>query len=208
MTESNQINPEHPTQQSSALNKGLKWLLGILGAVVIIYLGLVGIGAVLIVADPIEPVDAVVALSGDDGDRLALAIEMHENGIAPNLVITDTSRTANARLRHEALEGGFRAGDIYITESQVDSTLDEAQAVLELAQNQGWSALMVVTDPYHSLRTRVIFRQIFRGSGITILVRPVVGHWFRSPSWFFYPEGWRFVFLELIKFTFYIFGIK
>ncbi|MDY6846360.1 MAG: hypothetical protein SVP52_04420 [Chloroflexota bacterium] len=52
----------------------------------------------MIVADPIEPVDAVVALSGGGGDRLTLAIEMHGRGLAPNLVITDTLRQTNRLL--------------------------------------------------------------------------------------------------------------
>jgi len=179
-------------------------MLGLVAAGVLLYLGLVGIGAILIVADPIEPVDAVVVLSGGGGDRLALAVEMHERGLAPNLVITDTKSTANRLLVREAEASGFPEDSIYITNLQVESTLDEARAVREFAQNQGWSALMVVTDPYHSFRTRFIFRRELRSSGIEIYVRPVVGHWFRSPTWFFSLEGWQFVFLEILKFFSYL----
>lgn len=178
---------------------------GIILMGLIIYIGLVGIGAILIVADPMEPVDAVVVLSGDDGDRLALALEMHEKGMAPNLVITDTSREANRRLVREAEEGGFPEDAIYITNLQVENTLDEARAVRELSQSQGWDALMVVTDPFHSFRTRFIFLREFQGSGVNIFVRPVVGHWFRSQSWFFHREGWQYVFMEILKFFSYFF---
>lgn len=183
------------------------WVVGLVGIGLFFYLALVGIGAVLIVADPIESVDAVVVLSGDDGDRLALAIEMHEKGYAPNLVITDTTRAASRLLVQEAVAGGFSKAHIYITEDQVDSTQDEALAVRELALEMGWTELMVVTDPYHSFRARFIFRWEFRGTGIDIAVRPVVGHWFRSPSWFLYPEGWQYVVLEIVKFFSYLFSI-
>lgn len=179
--------------------------LGLILAGLLFYIGLVAIGATLIVADPLEPVDAVVVLSGDDGDRLALALEMHDKGMAPNLVITDTSRQANRRLIREAEQGGFPEDAIYITNLQVDNTLDEAQAVRELSQNQGWDALMVVTDPFHSFRARFIFRREFAGSGVSILVRPVVGHWFRSSSWFLHREGWQYAFLEIVKFFSYLF---
>jgi uncharacterized SAM-binding protein YcdF (DUF218 family) len=172
----------------------------------VIYFLLVGVGAVLIVADPIEAVDAVVVLSGDDGDRLALALQMHEQGFAPNLVITDTHSHINRRLKAEAIDGGFPAGSIYITPDQVESTVDEARAVLTLAEAQGWDKLMVVTDPFHSFRARFIFRRELRGSGISVFVRPVVGHWFRSPSWFLHPEGWQFVFLEVAKLLGYVMG--
>lgn len=180
------------------------WCLLFAGFGCFIYFILVGIGAVLIVADPIEAVDAVVVLSGDDGDRLALALEMHEKGYVSNLVITNVTRAASKRLADEAEQGGFPKEKIFITRSQVESTLDEALAVRELALEKNWSNLMVVTDPYHSFRARFIFRRELRGSGIEIAIRPVVGHWFRSPSWFFHVEGWRVVFLEIIKFFSYL----
>jgi uncharacterized SAM-binding protein YcdF (DUF218 family) len=179
--------------------------LVLLSLFLILYLGLILLGAVLIVSDPIEPVDAVVVLSGDDGDRLALAIEMHERGLAPSLVITDTTRQANRLLIREAEDGGFPEDEIYVTDIQVGSTVDEAQAVRAFALDQGWDALMIVTDPYHSFRARFIFRRELRGSGVEVFFRPVVGHWFRSSSWFFYPDGWKFAFLEVGKFISYLF---
>lgn len=173
-----------------------------------IYLGLVGIGAILIVSDPIQPVDAVVVLSGGDGDRLALAIEMHDQGIAPKVVITDTTEEANELLVQEARRGGFPPGDIILTTIQVRNTVDEARAVRELAQNNGWKAVMVVTDPFHSLRTRVVFRRELRQLDLEVLVRPVVGHWFRSATWFLYPQGWVFVVNETFKFfTYFLLGV-
>ncbi len=71
--------------------------------------------------------------------------------------------------------------------------------MLQFAQDQGWSSFMVVTDPYHSFRTRLIFRREFRGSEVTISVRPVVGHWFQSSTWFYSREGWEVVILEIVK---------
>ena len=170
----------------------------------IVYLSLVSIGAILIVADPIVPVDAIVILSGDSGDRLAMAADMLSRGYAYNLVITNTDRAANRRLAREAEALGFDRERIFITDLTVDSTLDESRAVLQFAQDQGWSSFMVVTDPYHSFRTRFIFRQELRGSGINISVRPVVGHWFQSTTWFFSREGWQVVFLEIAKLANYL----
>ena len=184
----------------SALGLGALFFLPIL-----VYVLLVGLGAGLIVSDPVERVDAVVVLSGGDGDRLALAVEMHAEGIAPNLVITDTSSGGNNRLVREAMEGGFKRERIFVTNLQVDSTYDEALAVRDLALTRNWEKLMVVTDPYHTFRTRLIFQRELRGSGIEILVRPVSGHWFRSPTWFFQAEGWQFVLLEIGKLINYLF---
>jgi uncharacterized SAM-binding protein YcdF (DUF218 family) len=183
---------------------GVKILIG----VAVFYLLLVGLGATLIVADPVQHVDAVVVLSGDDGDRLGLALEMLERGYTTRLILTDTTNAANARLKEEAIDGGFNENRIYLTDIRVDSTLDEAIAVLELAQAHHYTELMVVTDPYHSFRTRLIFRDVFANSGIAILVRPVVGHWYRSMTWFFHWEGWRFTFLEITKLLLYLLGFS
>lgn len=166
---------------------------------VILYYSLVAVGSVLIVADPIVPVDAVVILSGDRGDRLSMAADLLNRGFVHSLVITNTHPAANWQLVREAIALGFNPENIFITEKEVDSTADEARAVRKFAQSRGWTSLMVVTDPFHSFRTRIIFRRELRGSGVSVAVRPVVGHWFRSNTWFYYQEGWRFVFLEIGK---------
>lgn len=184
----------------TALGLGALILLPILA-----YVSLIVIGAGLIVSDPVERVDAVVVLSGGVGDRLALAVEMHADGFAPNLVITDTASGPNNRLVREAMEGGFDRERIFVTDLQVDSTYDEALAVRDLALTRNWDQLMVVTDPYHTFRTRLIFQRELQGSGIEILVRPVSGHWFRSNTWFIQEEGWQVVLLEIGKLVNYLF---
>lgn len=183
-------------------------VLSIILLAMIAYISLIAVGAVLIVADPIQPVDAVVILSGDDGNRLGMAVDLLERGYVYRLVITNTNRAANRRLAREAEQAGYDRDNIFITDLFVDSTRDEAQAVRAFAQQQGWTALMVVTDPYHSFRARLIFNLELRGSGIDIIVRPVVGHWFRSSTWFYHREGWRFVGLEIGKLVNYFFPLN
>jgi uncharacterized SAM-binding protein YcdF (DUF218 family) len=199
----NSINQKQPFDRNTRSGpscSGIALFLLILGlSPIILYLFLTTIGAILIVADPIVPVDAVVILSGDTGERLEMAAEMLNRGHVNNLVITNTDRTANRRLAQEAEKLGFDEDRIFITDLEVDSTLDEARAVLKFARQQGWSSFMVVTDPFHSFRTRVIFRRELRGSGVSISVRPVVGHWFRSSTWFFSRAGWNAVILEITK---------
>lgn len=197
-----------PVREPKMKGSGCSWstlmLMVLVAAPFLLYLALVAVGSVLIVADPLENVDAVVVLSGGGGNRLPLGLEMHLEGYAPNLVITDTDRAANARLRSQAIEGGFPRSSVYITDLPVESTYDEALAVRDLALSKGWDALMVVTDPYHSFRTRIIFRRELQPDGISVIVRPLDGHWFRSSTWFFRPEGWGVVFLEIAKLINYL----
>ncbi len=98
MTENNQ---EKTNRNIGVMFKRLPLGVKILVGVMLFYFLLVGIGAALIVADPVQHVDAVVVLSGDDGDRLGLALEMLERGYTTRLIITDTTNSANARLKDE-----------------------------------------------------------------------------------------------------------
>jgi len=77
-------------------------------------------------------------------------------------------------------QGGFQRESVFVTDLQVDSTYEEALAVRDLALNRKWGKLMVVTDPYHTFRTRLIFNRELRNTGLDVLVRPVSGHWFTS----------------------------
>ena len=121
-------------------------LLGLIVVPLLLYFCLIVLGGLLIVADPIEMVDAVVVLSGGTGDRIALAIDMLENGFTQNMVITDTNLAANERLWVDAFKGVGRES-IYITDLAVESTYEEALAVRNFALSQGWGRLMIVTDP-------------------------------------------------------------
>lgn len=177
----------------------LVFLLILVLTPIFIYISLVAAGAMLIIADPIHPVDAVVILSGDKGDRLGMAGDLRNRGYANDLIVTNTDESANKHLVTQAALIGFAPENIFITDLKVDSTLDEALALRDFAQSKGWNSFIVVTDPPHSFRTRLIFRRELRSSGISVFVRPVVGHWFRSTNWFHTPEGWNYMFLEIGK---------
>jgi len=75
----------------------------------------------------------------------------------------------------------------------------------DFALIQEWDRLMIVTDPYHSFRTRCIFRQELQENDIEVFVRLVAGHRFRSSTWFYRKEGWQFLFLEIAKFFNHLF---
>jgi uncharacterized SAM-binding protein YcdF (DUF218 family) len=70
---------------------------------------------------------------------------------------------------------------------------------LKTAKASDFSNLIVVTDPYHTFRTRLIFRSVFRGSGIKVMVHPISGHWYDSATWFLTPSGWRDTLFEYFK---------
>ncbi|HNR01972.1 MAG TPA: YdcF family protein [Anaerolineaceae bacterium] len=165
-----------------------------------------GIGAFLIYADPLEDADSAVALSGDTGDRVSEAAWLYENQFVDYLFITYTDEPARDALLWAAQLEGFPGERVIVTEMQVANTVDEARAIRALAEERAQDSLIIITDPFHTLRTRIIFRNELLGSGISIQVRPVVGHWYRSTTWWRTPEGRRLTLEEYLKILLYFFG--
>lgn len=165
-----------------------------------------GIGALLIYADPLKEADSVVALSGDTGDRVAEAARLYQKQYASYLFITYTDEPARDALIRAAVIEGIPADRVIVTEMQVSNTVDEARAIKALAKERAQDSLIIITDPFHTLRTRIIFRNVFRGSGIDVQVRPVGGHWYRSTTWWRTAEGRRYTLEEYLKILLYFFG--
>ena len=180
----------------------------ILLVVVILFSPLIlrGIGALLIYADPLKEADSVVALSGDTGDRVAEAARLYQKQYASYLFITYTDEPARDALIRAAVMEGIPADRVIVTEMQVSNTVDEARAIKALAKERAQDSLIIITDPFHTLRTRIIFRNVFRGSGIDVQVRPVGRHWYRSTTWWRTAEGRRYTLEEYLKILLYFFG--
>ncbi len=177
-----------------------------------LYLALRLAGAVLIIADPLEKTDAVVVLSGGS-ERLPEAARLMHERYGEWLILTETGEIrpgvfGSDDLHAEANRLGIPSSSILITERTVTSTRDEAVAVLHLMQERNFRSCIVVTDPFHTLRTRVVFRDIFRGSDKEIIVSPVPASWYRSRDWFLSARGWQYTLQEYFKLTLYLLGFR
>jgi uncharacterized SAM-binding protein YcdF (DUF218 family) len=191
----------------------LKFLTGCGGLVVSIpllllalFVGLWGMGGILIVADRLERADAIVVLSGGSNNRIMYATQLYREGYAEYLILTETGisypgnpTVATQYARDLAMDQGVPEEYILASDFVVNSTKDEAQTALKTSKASNFTSLIVVTDPYHTFRTRLIFRSVFRDSGIKIMVRPISGHWYDSATWFLTPTGWRDTLYEYIK---------
>jgi uncharacterized SAM-binding protein YcdF (DUF218 family) len=172
-------------------------------------------GGLLIVADPLQKASAVAVLSGNETDRLQETLRILREGYAPRVVITETDITEDGSNSMStvdkviaAREVGIAREAIVVTNQVASSTRDEALAILEVAQQRNFTSVIVVTDPYHCFRTRTLFRGVFSGSGVDVIVRPVRDHWYRSNTWWLTGEGRKATFSEYVKLFFFLFGIR
>ncbi len=188
--------------------RGCVWVILILFVLLVLASPLIlrGVGAVLIYADPLKDADSAVALSGDTGDRVSEAAWLYDNHYVDYLFITYTDEPARDALLWAAQQDGIPGDRVVVTGMQVSNTVDEARAVRALAEERAQESLIIITDPFHTLRTRLIFRNELRGSGIDVQVRPVGGHWYRSTTWWRTAEGRQYTFEEYLKILLYFFG--
>lgn len=187
------------------------FLMLIIGGVLLLW----AIGGMLIVSDTDKESDAIVLLSGGDVQRWQEAGNLYKDKVAPVVILTETDQLVDSsnipysRLVENNISAmGIPKDHIYITHTISTSTYDEAQSVLEFMQEMGYTSCVIVTDPYHTFRTRMIFKSVFRGSDITVRVHSVQGHWYRSTSWFLSSRGWDVTLRELGKIGAFLLGVK
>jgi uncharacterized SAM-binding protein YcdF (DUF218 family) len=190
-------------------------VIGIPLLLLIAFIGLWGLGGILVVADRLESADAIVVLSGGDDERVKSAAQMYKDGFGRYLILTETGisypgnpKPATARAIDLAIDQGVPEDMILTPEVVVSSTADEARTVRHTAEASDFTRLIVVTDPYHTFRTRLIFRWIFRGSGIKIMVHPTSGHWYDSFNWFLSLDGWKTTLSEYVKTAGFLLGFR
>jgi uncharacterized SAM-binding protein YcdF (DUF218 family) len=183
--------------------------------IIVLYLCLWAVGGILIISDPLEDSDAIVLLSGGDPERWSEAARLYKKDIARRIILTETEQKigeSNVRyillVRNNISAMGVPMDNILITSDPANSTFEEAQQVLALMQARGFQSCVVVTDPFHTFRTRLIFQDVFKGSGIEIKIRSVQGHWYQSATWMFSQQGRQTTILELSKTIGYVFGLQ
>jgi uncharacterized SAM-binding protein YcdF (DUF218 family) len=123
--------------------------------------------------------DAIVVLSGDYGERLALAKRLLAAGVAPTLVLAGQPDLPEdvqlCQAGQGALSGpgtpsapgqqGGQPFEVICIRPQPDSTRAEAQATAQLAVQRHWKAVVVATSVQHVARSRLLFSRCFRGHG-------------------------------------------
>ena len=200
-------------QKISCFRGCLNIIGGVVGVIVALllvsvigYLFLRAAGAYLIIADDLTPVDTIIIMGGGDEGRMNEALELYREKYARIIVLTETGvrieefdYLQSFDLRIQLLNNGVPSGNVLITDSETTSTLEEAYAVKQLLERRQFSSAIIVTDPYHTKRTSIIFNDIFSEQDIRLYFRPVTPSWYNSRTWFLSRDGWKFTILEYVK---------
>jgi len=170
------------------------------------------IGNLLVVTDPLQPADAIVPLAGGK-QRVVYASDLYHSGYATWFVVTDISLRTRSRtlpprtqIEHTALGRGVPASQLRMTNQPASSTYQEALAIRQLTQLEGWQSLIVVTSPEHTRRSQIIFQHVFRESGVNISIQPAFNRDRLPPRWWKMADRRQFVFNEYVKLMVFVLG--
>ena len=177
------------------LFRALRWLLA---AAVVIALCLLRWGGDLLIASDPPPghVDAAIVLQGSiaaEKVRIAGAINLLQRGVADRALLSvpkesywGQSIPPVARSYLERNYGSDMAArvDFCETSGEVNSTVQEAQAVSPCIQEHHWQSIVIVTSNYHTRRAGMLWRRITRPDPkIHIWIEGVSDPEFQQPWW-------------------------
>lgn len=176
------------------------------------YFILVMVGIALGLSDQNRQADAIVLLSGGGKIRNEQAVKLFNNGAADTIVLTQTSGVGSTativETRNQLMKGGVPSYKIQTATGTATSTFDEARQVAKLAKSAGFASVLVVTDPYHSLRARILFREELKVDGVRVKVVSASDHWYSPLTWMFSRQGWKVTITEVVKIGGILVGIR
>lgn len=131
--------------------------------------------------DQAQPVDAIVVMGaaqydGEPSPQLAARLdhvaELWPQGLAPLVVVTGGNRPGDRFTEAEAsaaylTQRGVPA-DAIVREDAGSNSYESLQGAARLLDERGLSSVLIVTDPYHALRSRLIAEDL----GLTAYVSP------------------------------------
>jgi uncharacterized SAM-binding protein YcdF (DUF218 family) len=173
----------------------LRWLLA---AAVVVSLCLLCWGGDLLVAHDVAPehVDAAIVLQGSivaEKARIAAAMDLLRRGIADRALLSvpkesywGQSVPPVARSFLERTYGSDLAArvDFCETSGDVNSTVQEAQALSPCIRERQWQSIAIVTSDYHTRRAGMLWRRItLHNPSLHMWVVGVTDPEFQQPWW-------------------------
>jgi uncharacterized SAM-binding protein YcdF (DUF218 family) len=120
-----------------------------------------------IIEDTLDKADALIVLGDDNfyADRVTRAAQLFREGKAPLVVASGRRLRPNAGIaelmEHDLVERGVPKDRIVRFSHDGDSTLEEAQALVQIVKQRKWRGVIVVTSNFHTRRARYIFHHVF-----------------------------------------------
>ncbi len=170
-------------------------------------------GNYLIEEDALSPCEALFVLSGNPNDRSLEAARLLKLGYAPYVVCTGASiprifevigdSTDEADLSRIALLAAGISDDKIRVLHIGTSTREESDAILAYCKLNGLHKIMVVSDKFHTNRINYAFRDLYKNSGIEMILRGSPSTAYKEDVWWGNEAGLLMVNNEYVKLFYY-----
>lgn len=153
--------------------------------------------------------DIILALGGDNGDRIAMAAQLYHQGYAPHIMLTGLengpamTRSNYLNWRVQFLLDEKVPDSAVILEQGAGNTWEEAVNTLALLKRRGWKRVIVVSDPPHMRRLHFVWNKVFAGSDKEFVLVHSAPEWWNPARWWGHDQSGPFVVMEYIKLAYY-----
>ena len=152
--------------------KLIRWIFAI--AILSVWCALIGTGLYVAMYEPkaeLPQAEAIVVVSGNAGkngglvgetqDRLTRAIALYDEGLAPRLIVSGGTTSANEAVADAMKAAAIAAGvpeDAITVEGNSHSTLQNALFIADIDDLSKAAPILLVTHRYHFPRANASFR--------------------------------------------------
>ena len=159
--------------------------------------------------DPLEKVDAIVVISGDQGERVKHGVKLFKNNYADHLVLSGCPGTKNLScalpMQDQAIISGIPKESIIldVLKDHSSGTNVQARNIAKIMSKNKFKSAILVTSNFHTRRSKMLFKRSFNRSNIRLLVTYPENNNFNPDRWWRRKYDRRIVISELIKFVVY-----
>ena len=114
---------------------------------------------------------------------------------------SDGLRSQAYKTARQLRSHGVPEDRILVSGQYEPSTLQEARATADYANDRGWTRVIVVTSPYHTWRSGALFEEVLAPLQVEVLTAPAPEDPFDPDSWWTDERQRRQVRNEYLKFT-------
>jgi len=158
-----------------------------------------------------KPADIILALGGDNGDRVAVAARLYRMGFAPRVMLTGLengpaiTRPSYLNWRVQFLYDAGVPRQAVVLEARAGNTWEEAVNTLALLKRHDWQRVIVVSDPPHMRRLHCVWSKVFAGSDKEFILVDSGPSWWDPTHWWNNGQSGPFVIMEYIKLAYFFF---
>ncbi len=164
----------------------MKYLIGLIGILVIVAGFIVGTGFYLSPQDKLAKTDAIVVISGGETDlRVKEGVKLFQEEWAPLIIMSGAARDAgesNAEaMKRLAVKLGVPT-DKVLVEKESRNTFDNAKFTRDILMNNNVESIILVTSPYHQRRASLTFNR-YLGDSVKIINHSAADSAWRKNGW-------------------------